>query len=95
MVANFENDAKRDLNGLEVAVANHDRNAFTDYAHALKGAAMYLGLADLTRLSLAAQQLDADEFEWSGIRQIRTLRQATDTAVQALHEKLKTARRMS
>jgi HPt (histidine-containing phosphotransfer) domain-containing protein len=89
MIGNFENDANRDIRGLEVAVANHDWVAFKDSAHALKGAAMYLGLAQLAKLSTEAQNLSEDEFQRSGILQIKELRKATDAALQALRDKLK------
>lgn len=89
IIVNFENDAKRDIRGLELAVASRDWLAFRDSAHALKGAAMYLGLHQLTELTIDAQVMDQEGFELNGIRQIQTIQQATDTALQVLRNKLK------
>lgn len=94
IVANFETDAGQDIRGLEIAVANRDWAAFQEYAHALKGAAMYLGLSRLVALSLAAQRLSEHEFERAGIEQVRALRQATDAALKALQEKIQSPRKM-
>jgi two-component system sensor histidine kinase RpfC len=93
VIVNFENDAKRDIRGLELAVASRDWLAFRDSAHALKGAAMYLGLHQLTELSIEAQVLDQEAFESNGIIQTQTIQQATDTALQVLRDKLKTGRK--
>ncbi|MFW2439246.1 MAG: Hpt domain-containing protein, partial [Arenicellales bacterium] len=89
IIVNFQNDAKRDIRGLELAVASRDWLAFRDSAHALKGAAMYLGFYQLTELTIEAQAMDQEVFERSGISQVQTIQQATDTALQVLQEKLK------
>ncbi|MGB5299569.1 MAG: hypothetical protein WBN48_12645, partial [Thiogranum sp.] len=68
---------------------SRDWLAFRDSAHALKGAAMYLGLHQLTELTIEAQVMDQEGFELNGIRQIQTIQQATDTALQVLRNKLK------
>lgn len=89
IIVNFENDSKRDIRCLELAVANRDWMAFRDSAHALKGAAMYLGFQQLTELTIEAQSMGQDAFERNGINQIQTIQQATDAALQVLREKLK------
>jgi len=93
IIVNFENDAKRDIRCLELAVANRDWLAFRDSAHALKGAAMYLGFHQLTELTIAAQSMEQDAFDRNGISQIQTIQQATDTALQVLRDKLNTSRK--
>jgi len=93
IIVNFENDAKRDIRGLEIAVASRDWLAFRDSAHALKGAAMYLGFHRLTELTTEAQVMDQEAFQRNGIGQIQTIQQATDTALQVLRDKLKLSRK--
>jgi two-component system sensor histidine kinase RpfC len=89
IIANFENDAKRDIRSLELALASRDLLAFRDSAHALKGVAMYLGFHQLTKLATEAQLMDQEAFESDGISQIRTIQKATDFALQVLRDKLK------
>ena len=93
IIVNFENDAKRDIKGLELAVASRDWLAFKDSAHALKGAAMYLGFQQLTELTIKAQVIDQEAFERNGISQIQAIQQATDTSLQVLRDKLETSRK--
>jgi len=93
IIVNFENDAKRDIRGLEIAVASRDWLAFRDSAHALKGAAMYLGFHRLSELTTEAQVMDQEAFQRNGIGQIQTIQQATDTALQVLRDKLKLSRK--
>jgi len=93
IIGNFENDAKRDIRGLELAVASRDWLAFRDSAHALKGTAMYLGFHQLTELMIEAQVMGQEAFESNGISQTQTIQQATDTALQVLRDKLKTSRK--
>ena len=90
ILANFENDAARDIRSLELAVANRDWLAFRDSAHALKGAAMYLGLHQLTKITTDAQLLDQETFNIDGISQIQLIQNATNTALQVLRMKMKT-----
>jgi two-component system sensor histidine kinase RpfC len=94
IVANFESDAERDMRELERAVAGHDWLAFRDSAHALKGAALYLGLKQLADLSLQAQSLDEERFEREGIAYIQAIGQATKRALKALRDRLETVRKM-
>jgi len=94
MVANFERDAEQDINGLELAVARRDWQGFRDSAHALKGAALYLGLRQLAALSAEAQNLDQKAFERLGIEKIQTIRRAADSAVKALRERLRIPRKL-
>jgi two-component system sensor histidine kinase RpfC len=93
ILVNFENDAKRDIRGLELAVASRGWLAFKDAAHALKGAAMYLGFLQLVELTMEAQVMSQEAFERNGITQIQTIQQATDTALQVMQDKLKTSRK--
>jgi two-component system sensor histidine kinase RpfC len=93
IITNFENDAKRDIRALELAVASHDWLAFKDSAHALKGAAMYLGFHQLAELTIEAQVMDREAFERNGIGQIQSIQQATNTALQVLRDKLKISRK--
>jgi two-component system sensor histidine kinase RpfC len=93
IITNFENDARRDIRGLEVAAASHDWLAFKDSAHALKGAAMYLGFHQLAELTIEAQVMDQDSFEQNGIGQIQDIQQATETALRVLRDKLKISRK--
>ncbi|HFD80353.1 MAG TPA: response regulator [Gammaproteobacteria bacterium] len=88
IVANFEKDARNDLRNLEAAVATRDWNAFRDAAHALKGAAMYLGLQQLVELALESQNLERERFEREGIERLRSLQQAIDSALRALQQRL-------
>jgi two-component system sensor histidine kinase RpfC len=94
MIVNFERDAEQDINGLEAAIARHDWQEFRDSAHALKGAALYLGLKRLAQLSAQAQNLDREEFELHGIARIQELRGAAETALAALRQRLITARKL-
>ncbi len=94
MIANFERDAEQDVNGLEAAVARRDWQGFRDSAHALKGAALYLGLTQLAALSAEAQNLDQDAFERSAIENIQSIRCAVDTALKLLHERLRIPRKL-
>ena len=94
VVANFASDAVQDLASLESAVARHDRTAFGDSAHALKGAAMYLGLQQLAELCVEAQNTDHDEFERCGISKVKELRQAADAALKVLNDKLNATRKI-
>ena len=93
IIANFENDAKRDIRGLELAVASRDWLAFKDSAHALKGAAMYLGFHQLAELTIEVQVMDQEAFQRNGISRIQTIHQATATALDVLRDKLKTTRK--
>ena len=94
MITNFERDAEQDVNGLEAAVARRDWKGFRDSAHALKGAALYLGLTQLAALSAEAQNLDRDAFERSAIESIQSIRRAVDTALKLLHQKLRIPRKL-
>jgi two-component system sensor histidine kinase RpfC len=87
LIRNFEIDAGKDIRGLEAAIANHDIAKFRDFAHALKGGALYLGLSRLARLSLEAQQIDEDAFRVNGVACVQTLQKATDDAIRTLHER--------
>jgi two-component system sensor histidine kinase RpfC len=93
IIANFENDAQRDIRGLELAVASRDWLAFKDSAHALKGAAMYLGFHQLAELTIEVQVMDQEAFQRNGISRIQTIHQATATALDVLRDKLKTTRK--
>jgi len=90
LIKNFETDASNDLQGLESAVAGHNRAAFRDHAHALKGCALYLGLTRLAHLSRIAQDVDEDEFNKNGIAHVQTINCATSDALQSLQDKLAT-----
>ena len=94
MIANFERDAKQDVKGLEAAVARRDWQGFRDSAHALKGAALYLGLAQLAALSAEAQNLDQDDLERTAIEKIQSIRCAVDTALTLLHQRLRIPRKL-
>jgi two-component system sensor histidine kinase RpfC len=87
LVKNFETDASNDIRGLEAAVASHDLSQFRDYAHALKGGALYLGLSRLAQLSLEAQQIDEDAFRLTGIACVQAIQLAADDAISALHDR--------
>lgn len=87
LIRNFETDTDNDIRGLEAAVANHDLSQFRDFAHAMKGCALYLGLSKLAQLSLEAQQTEEDAFRRTGIARVRALQQAADDAISALHER--------
>lgn len=93
IIINFEGDANRDIRALETAVADCDWIAFRDSAHALKGAAMYLGLLQLTALSAQAQDTHEQDFLDNGVAQLRSLRQATDVALKTLRERVNSPRR--
>lgn len=93
IIINFEGDANRDLRALESAVAGQDWMAFRDSAHALKGAAMYLGLQQLAALSAQAQNMTEQEFLDNAIDQLKGLRQATDTALEALRKRVNSPRK--
>jgi len=94
MVANFERDAEQDVSGLEAAVARRDWQEFRDSAHALKGAALYLGLTQLAALSAEAQNLDQEAFERLAIEKIRSIRRAVEAALIVLHSKLRIPRKL-
>jgi two-component system sensor histidine kinase RpfC len=81
LISNFKTDAENDIRGLETSVASHDWDAFRDFAHALKGGALYLGLARLAELSATAQHIEKDEFDQNGITHILSIRQAADDAL--------------
>jgi len=87
LIRNFETDADNDIRGLEAAVANQDISKFRDFAHAIKGGALYLGLSRLAQLSLEAQQTDEDAFRRTGIACIQALQTAADEAIRALHDR--------
>jgi len=87
LVKNFETDASNDIRGLEAAVASHDLSQFRDYAHALKGGALYLGLSRLAQLSLEVQQIDEDAFRLTGIACVQAIQLAADDAISALHDR--------
>ena len=87
LIRNFETDAGNDVRGLEAAVASHDISQFRDFAHALKGGALYLGLSKLAQLSLEAQQIEEDAFSRNGIACVQTLQTAADEAIRELHER--------
>jgi len=93
IVINFEGDANRDIRALESAVADRDWIAFRDSAHALKGAAMYLGLLQLAALSAQAQNMHEQDFLDEGVAQLRVLRKATDVALEALRERVNSPRK--
>jgi len=87
LIRNFETDAGNDIRGLEVAVASQDISQFRDYAHALKGGALYLGLAKLALLSLEAQQIEEEAFRCTGIACVQAIQLAADDAIRALHDR--------
>ncbi len=93
IITNFESDAHRDLRALESAVAAQDLITFRDSAHALKGAAMYLGLQQLASLSARAQNMQEQEFLESGVDQLLVLRQATDAALEELRKRVNNPRK--
>ena len=88
LINNFESDAMKDLHGLESAVARHDRTAFCDHAHALKGCALYLGLTRLAQLSKVAQFVDNDGFNKDGIAHVQAIARATNDSIQLLHDRI-------
>jgi two-component system sensor histidine kinase RpfC len=94
MIANFERDAEQDVNGLEAAVARRDWQEFRDNAHALKGAALYLGLTQLAALSAEAQHLDQQAFERHAIEKIQSIKRAVDAALKVLRERLRIPRKL-
>ena len=87
IIGNFETDAFEDIRGMEASIARHDWHSFKDYAHALKGSALYLGLGQLAHLSLTAQNIEREEFEHNGIACILTIRSAADDAIHSLKKK--------
>ena len=87
LIRNFETDAKNDLQGLESAVAGHNWTAFSDYAHALKGCALYLGLTRLAQLCKITQNLDLDEFNKNGIAHVQAITRATNDAIRLFQDK--------
>jgi len=87
LIRNFETDAGNDIRGLEAAIACHDLSQFRDYAHALKGGALYLGLSRLAQLSMEAQQIDEDAFMLAGIACVQAIQLAADDAISALHDR--------
>ncbi|TCK18939.1 two-component system sensor histidine kinase RpfC [Thiogranum longum] len=93
IITNFESDASRDLRALESAVASQDLIVFRDSAHALKGAAMYLGLQQLAWLSAQAQNMTEQDFLENGIDQLVVLRRATDGALEALRKRVNSPRK--
>jgi two-component system sensor histidine kinase RpfC len=95
MLANFERDAEQDLQGMEIAVGKRDWQGFCDCAHALKGAALYLGLRQLSFLSAEAQNLSHKGFEEHGIDQIQALRKAAASALNALRKRIGSPRKIS
>lgn len=94
MIANFERDAEQDVNGLEAAVARRDWQGFRDSAHALKGAALYLGLTQLAALSAEAQHFDQQAFERHAIEKIQSIKRAVDAALKVLRERLRIPRKL-
>lgn len=60
---------------------------FRDFAHALKGGALYLGLSKLAQLSLEAQQMDEETFRNTGVACVQALQQAADDAIRTLHDR--------
>lgn len=93
IITNFEGDANRDFRALESAVANHDWTEFRDSAHALKGAAMYLGLQQLAALSTQMQNMQEQRFLDNGIDHLKALRQATDVALETLRKRVNSPRK--
>ncbi len=93
IITNFEGDANRDLRALESAVADHDWIVFRDSAHALKGAAMYLGLQQLAALSTQMQNMPEQDFLSDGVDQLKALHQATDAALETLRERVNSPRK--
>lgn len=87
MINNFKTDAHQDIQGMEKAVAGHEWQLFRDYAHALKGAAMYMGLNQLVQLSLAAQNIERDDFDRNGVACVITIRNAVYEAIRQLRTK--------
>jgi two-component system sensor histidine kinase RpfC len=87
LIRNFETDAGNDIRGLEAAVASNDLSQFRDYAHALKGGALYLGLSRLAQLSMEAQFMDEDAFRQTGIASVQAIQQAADDAITALQDR--------
>ena len=87
MINNFKTDAYQDIQGMEKAVAGHEWQLFRDYAHALKGAAMYMGLNQLVQLSLAAQNIERDDFDRNGVARVITIQNAVYEAIRQLRTK--------
>ena len=88
LINNFETDARNNLEGLESALTAHNLSAYRDYAHALKGCALYLGLTRLAHLSKVAQNISPDEFDNRGIAQAQAISHATNEAVVLLEKKI-------
>jgi two-component system sensor histidine kinase RpfC len=88
MIANFERDAAQDLADIETALASNDWQGFKDSAHALKGAALYLGLKQLAALSAEAQNYDRTTFASRGMQAAQELKQAAAIAIDHLQERL-------
>ncbi len=87
MINNFRTDAHQDIQGMEKAVAGREWQLFRDYAHALKGAAMYMGLSRLVQLSLDAQNIERDDFHRNGVARVITIRDAVYEAIRELRAK--------
>jgi two-component system sensor histidine kinase RpfC len=87
MINNFKVDAHQDIQGMEKAVACHDWQLFRDYAHALKGAAMYMGLSQLVQISLSAQNIERDDFDRNGVALVVSIRDAVYEAIHKLRAK--------
>ena len=82
----LEREGRQLIQGMDDSQARGDLTQFKSLAHALKGSAANLGLAELSGLALAAEQLTATRLEDEGAAQIETLQAGLKRASSAFAE---------
>jgi two-component system sensor histidine kinase RpfC len=88
IVTSFRNDVAQDVRNMGSAIFKKNRAAFSDYAHALKGSAAYMGMRRLVQLCEHAQHVSREEFDQRGSALFKEITLEIDAGLEALEEQL-------
>ncbi len=86
IIESFRQDAAHDIRQMGNAILTGDWRSFSDYAHALKGSAAYMGMPRLVALCESAQHLPTAQFERQASAIFKEITEEIDASLQALTE---------
>jgi two-component system sensor histidine kinase RpfC len=92
LIQGFRSDAATLLEQMDGTLQACETESFRDLAHAFKGSAANLGLVALSRQAAAMEKLTDLELSSSGHRQLGTLEEGVERALQALATELQRRR---
>jgi two-component system sensor histidine kinase RpfC len=86
IIASFRQDVAEDIRHMSQAILTGNQAGFSDYAHALKGSAAYMGMPRLVVFCESAQHLPPDQFEHQVSAVFREITEEIDAALLELAE---------